>query len=416
MSDYPMLTGVDDARVAKVGGKAAILEEIVRRWPQANVPPFRVFADGVPWISSLDFEGRVFRASSELDLFGGCGLHNTFFGVTNYNYSSIVPKILKPSDMEQSRLKMFAASVGKKYTPPTVISQKEGKPTYWAVVMQHPNNPGTFIVTYSDGPSAESKDSTLAMFSRSEHSIRQNQIVPDRETHAAFCDGNVNLIGDRNSADKDVAELAVINYITIRDLNIVHPVWVSILEAGIYHDGTETYQFTPIRRRTPGSHEVAGNKLIFGACEPVKLPVVKLPSHTELEYYVRNSKGLENYSDFEEFIRETVATHGQFLIDFNLVPGLSWRYMQKVEERYPEGYLAIAPLDKYQEFDIPMTKAKAVLIDTTRPLLALNHSTSRLMHKAPVLVVDDMDTLRLNLATGNEVTFSCDGSNYSITS
>jgi len=33
MSKYPMLAGIDEARVDAVGGKATILEEVVKRWP-----------------------------------------------------------------------------------------------------------------------------------------------------------------------------------------------------------------------------------------------------------------------------------------------------------------------------------------------------------------------------------------------
>ena len=89
-----------------------------------------------------------------------------------------------------------------------------------------------------------------------------------------------------------------------------------------------------------------------------------------------------------------------------------WMYMQLVDERYPEGYLVMAPLDKRQQFDIAMRNAKAVIIQTQRdPLLALNHNTSRLIYKAPVLVVTDNVP---KIGTGERVTFSCDGSSYSL--
>jgi hypothetical protein len=396
MSKYPMLQGVDEDRVAEVGGKAAILEEIVKRWRRANIPEFRVCDKIRP---SVHFGYKVFRASSELDIFGGCGLHETYSEVSSFDYSEIAERILEPELTEKSRLEHFARSVGKEYRKPTIIMQEEGKPRFWAVVMQHPNNPDIYLVNYADGPSPECKRSFLGGY------ISRGG---DRETFSAVCDSSGNIQGEHFEEEhRDMIEMAVINHMVIEDLGIVHPDWASILEAGLYEDRTETYQFTPIRKRA-GKCDMPEEGVVIGKCDPVKLPVVNIPPIRDVGIYIEGYGSLSGYPDFKAFLKPILDKHGS-LIPPNAV---TWHYMEKIEARHPQGYIVVAKMDKDQEFDIGMKNAKAVIIDTPgHPLKILNHNGSRLMYKSPVLIAD---RLGKEIPTGEEVTFSCDGTNYSI--
>lgn len=182
MDKYPMLSGIDKDRVSKVGGKAAILEEILKRWPKAHIPPFKVFDDSEAHMGMLEDEKRIFRASSELDIFGGCGLHESFNSVTYNNADMVKREILERSKMMV--IEQFAESVGKKYKKPTIISQEERRPNYWGVMMQHPNDHNVFMVVYSDSPSLECKD---AFYLKRGLNINFND---GRKNYTALCDKN----------------------------------------------------------------------------------------------------------------------------------------------------------------------------------------------------------------------------------
>ena len=61
-----MLANVDEKRVLEIGGKAAILEEIVRRLgKKANVPGFSIYGENRGSVMSKG--DYVLRSSSELD-------------------------------------------------------------------------------------------------------------------------------------------------------------------------------------------------------------------------------------------------------------------------------------------------------------------------------------------------------------
>jgi len=57
-----MLVDVDEARVAKVGGKAAILEEILAKNPKANVPWFE-YVNDENYVLPNDGKIRILRES-----------------------------------------------------------------------------------------------------------------------------------------------------------------------------------------------------------------------------------------------------------------------------------------------------------------------------------------------------------------
>ena len=69
MAKFLMLVGVDQERVRRVGGKAAILEEILKRNPKANVPAFE-YVEKDDHAFPNDGKTRILRESGELDVFG----------------------------------------------------------------------------------------------------------------------------------------------------------------------------------------------------------------------------------------------------------------------------------------------------------------------------------------------------------
>ena len=82
--------------------------------------------------------------------------------------------------------------------------QEEGKPRFWAVVMQHPNNPDIYLVNYADGPSPERKISLVGGY------IGR---IGDRDTFSAVCDSSGNIQGeDFKEEHRDMIEMAVINH------------------------------------------------------------------------------------------------------------------------------------------------------------------------------------------------------------
>lgn len=408
MSKYPMLVGVDEARVDAVGGKAAILEEVVRRWPTHNVPPFVILGEGN---GSLPFGERVYRTSSPLDVLGGCGLSETMSGANDYNRTWFAEHLKKLASDSRERIKYFARSIGHpELATSAMIIQAQKSPQFWAVAMRHPNNASLILVNYATGPSPESK--TASLFS--ELGKGQPLIAsPNRETYTAlYDDSKGKLVYASDAVQNDIVELAAINYELLEDLGIVSPEWTSIAELGV-DKSTSTFQFTPIRKKVHGEHAVLEDVLVFGTSSPERLPIVKIPTHNAVEEYIRSGVGLDSYPDFKDFVSRIRESQGNFVeILLDIIPGIFYGYMGKTEEKYPGGYIVSADMDKRQEFDIPMRNARAVIMKTGfNPLNALNHSVSRLFYKSPVLVLAEQVP---SLETGRLVEFSCDGSSYSL--
>jgi hypothetical protein len=284
---------------------------------------------------------------------------------------------------------------------PTVMSQVQGKPRYWCTVIQHPNNPKYFLILYSNSPSLECKNAVLGG--------KSNWTFYSRDTQSfiANSDGEVIQDGDIDPTNRQFVEWAVLNYQMIDCLEIVDDGWVSIMEAGLYQDYIETYQFTPIRRKMDFSVELSEGNLIFGACDKSKLPVVKVPPFVDVASYVEGNRDLKEYPDFEKFARPILRVNGPY----TPVTSLYWGFMKAMDGKFPEGYIVLARIDSKQEFDITMRNAKAVLIDSPRdPLCSLDHKLSRILYKVPVVIVDDLS----NKSLGRRATLSYDGSTYSI--
>lgn len=404
-----MLVGVDEDRVAKVGGKAAILEEILRRWPQANIPTFEVFEQTDPIRYERNRGKVILRASSELDVFGGFGLHDSYSGISSLTSAwRSFGKIKEPDALDAQRISLYAKSVGRESSSIAAIQQSQGKPLYWALVMEHPNNPDFYLIAYSTLQSIETKTDGLL-----QHLRGRNPDFFSRAQFHAIWNEKLGVQGELDDiVGQDAVNMAVKNHRALQGLKIIHPDYVSISEIGIYKDRVETYQFTPVRKRFGTKSDVAPDKLILGGLETTELPVVMIPYFDSVEGYIQLGKGLELYPNFKDFIQPSLDEHGRSILEFGYTPVLFWRYMSEVEEKYPHGYLVMTEQDLMEQFDITMRNAKAVLLKTYKaPTLALNHNTSRLAYKTPVLVVG---LIRDNLEDGQVVKFSSDGSSYSI--
>lgn len=423
MPKYPMLQGVDEERVFKIGGKAAILEEIIKKWPGANVPPFEIVGEGM--LSRWGDVARIFRTSSELDIFGGCGLFDTYRGVTRRDFSKVIQKMKEQEGGEYGgqnpKILAFAESVGRKLKNLAIISQLEGNPEYWATVMQHPNNPDVHLVNYSTRHSPECKEPLF-----------DGQCLSGigGNTYTAICIDGIAIQGELESDGHDnLVEMVSFHHTLVDVLEIVSDEWVSILEAGICldpagHFSTQTYQFTPIRKKLGFKCDIPEDKLIFGACDEMKLPVVNIPARINVSTYIaeRNEYDcpLKDYPQFREFVKADKHVDrysgGGPIGDYDTANMLAdmvfLSYIKFIEQKYPQGYMILFKSTKDQSFDVGVTNAKAVLLNTGRnPLELLNHNLSRLICKAPVLVVGPV---KKEIPTGEMATFSCDGSGYSI--
>ena len=396
-----MLVGVEEDRVSQVGGKAAILEEIIRRCPDANAPSFNIF-EGNNVIINPSEGRRVVRASSDLDLFGGCGLHNTYIGVS-YNENPALDRAIRiPDSISQERIRFFAESIGRGPKPPVWISQVMGNPMYWVIVLEHPNRPNNFLINYSITPSNETY-------------INAHLQLPGKLTRSAILGSDMTLRGEVDVSDTTAFYLAVKKYLNLRDSGIVHKDWTSIFEGGLYPDyRMETYQFTPIRRRLEIPVSDVSNLLVFGASDEVELPVVLVPDFVRADNFKKGRDGLEDFPDFRDYgnawLRNPSVRNVPDVFPTEL---MFWLYMQNIDKRFPEGYIVITDLFQKQEFDIPMKNARVVLINSSSrpPVDSLNHSISRLIYKVPVLVVGELTEMA---RTGDRVKFSCDGSTYKL--
>src|SRR3989338_10552172 len=116
MAKYPMLSGMDEQRVQQVGGKAAILEEIVKRWPQANIPPFTTEEDSF-------FGKAILRASSELDVLGGFGLYPTYTDIPPSWLNETYSRIRNLDENTEARIQVFCESIGMEMPSYSVILQ-----------------------------------------------------------------------------------------------------------------------------------------------------------------------------------------------------------------------------------------------------------------------------------------------------
>jgi hypothetical protein len=415
MNQYPMLADIDPERVSKVGGKAAILERILQKWPAANIPPFIVHDSPESFERQILPFPLVLRTSSELDVFGGCGLFDTYHNVESYNYTNLANNLNNWYESPDVKVRDFAKNIGIDYKMPTMISQMQGQPHYWVIVLQHPNNPNVHIINYSRRPSKETKKVSDKLF--------------EKQTYSALCidgkfaAGNLEL----DSHDK-LVEIACMHHQRVDALGIIDNDWVSILESGIsiFPDGTvnmEIYQFTPLRKKTDVNCDVNEQALIFGQCSDICLPVVYMPTRLMLKDYMIEkdtnyiSQEKEIYPDditkiCDEIIyRHLRGKHSGPDEILNVLSDLAMdSYASFIDKKYNKGYLLLCEEGTYG-FDINITKARAVIIDTHRGIEMLNHDISRMICKAPVLV---MDTVSIGVPAGRNVHFSCNGSEYSI--
>src|SRR3989344_1939729 len=421
MVEYPMLVGVDEARVKQVGGKAAVLEEILRRWPEAPVPSFRVYANGErPHFPPLG-KTQIYRASSELDLFGGCGILNTVADVISYSYvDEAIDKILNPDSYIESKIRLFAESIGRESASPAIISQEQTKPNNWVIVFEHPNHEGAYLINYSTRPSAETI-SAVTMHKKTPVGFTFGATYKNGKVKIRDETGNV-LPGQ--TQDERLVREAVKLYEKLKSLEIVSPKLTSIMEAGISYDGTTyLYQLTPIRQRVSNVKSLPKNSAIFGVCEPLTLPVVAIPSHYSVRVYMDGIKeALEYFRDVGDFLDRMLEHYtvigeddaAKVLMSVLKPDELIWEYMRHVEERFPEGYIIVVPIvDKQQTFDIPMTNAKAgIIYHPTDPAILLNHDISRLIAKLPIMVISGKE--QDIFETGEMIRFQSDGSTYSL--
>ncbi len=408
MKEYPMLEDIDEARVNKVGGKLAILERILEKDPSTPIPKIlKKYENEAPWISSIDFDKRMFRASSDLDVFGGCGIHETFRGVNTLNFRESAKAILEPEDEEKAGLKLFSQSVGREYKKPTIFSQVQGSPEMWGTLLQHPENPEVILVAYSDSPSLESKDALTG----------SNRSFYVRDTYTAIyhCQ-NGNLDGNSREEDKKMLDLAVLTQLVLQDLKIVSSDWASILEFGIYPEKIEVYQLTPIRKISKQRSQISEDKLVIGNSTKAELPVVKIPKWSDVGLYQKLKEKGNLDPHFIDYFENIEMEHGTFSASLLPADMIIWMYMFDVERECPGGYIAIVDMEARQKFDLPVKNARAVLVNTHRPpITSLDHNVSRLIYKSPVLIVDDIeDRLEKKFKTGEKATFSCNGSNYSL--
>ena len=412
MTRYPMLSGMDEQRVQQVGGKAAILEEILKRWPEAPIPPLEVHEFSKP---NYRYP-QLLRASSELDIFGGCGLLTT---VSVYNTTSLdtgYENIKSPDFTTKEKIEKFAESIGKSYTSSSVILQDQMMPNYWVIVMEHPNDSGTYLINYSTGPSLELTRTVDEVY----------EFLDRGNYQAIYQNGSVKIIqGPKKSAfPKNVIlksmEQAVETYQHLDSLKIVSPDWVSIFEGGA-HIGSkmDVYQFTPIRRKTPtGIAKIeAYEDIFFGKADLEDFPIVNLPHSFDVDIYAHHRDGsLTGYPHFKKWFDPKVD---HYQLNGKYVPIRSSEkflmdYIEDSEIQYPGGYILLCHEDQRQDFDLVIKNAKAAILQMTHdPIASLNHDVSRLIAKISGLVLSSADINSYD--TGNKVDLYLDGTEYKIT-
>ena len=227
-----------------------------------------------------------------------------------------------------------------------------------------------------------------------------------------------------NESDRGLLEMGAIAYLCLEGAGVINPDWVGLAEIGLFQESggrehIEIFQFVPIRPRGVHYETVSSAPLIFGACEEQCLPVVRVPESRWVEAIVSagGDTGDETaFPNFLEFARPFFDQWKNVISSLSesahkaLCAGLSLKYMKEVERRYPEGYLVLAGPDKGQIWDLQVSNARVVMIDcgARDPATALTHSLSRLLYKAPVLIVGNVPYTE----TGEYVKIACDGQSY----
>lgn len=405
-----MLAGVDEARVKLVGGKAAVLEEIVRRWPDAPIPKFTVHTDNPPTLSST----QIYRTSSELDLFGGCGLYNTVADVTRSHAGSAFERVMKYDNFDETAIQIFAESVGREVGGYAIISQEQRNPPLWVSIMEHPNKRGLYLINFAMGPSAETID------------IITGKPIGKRGRvfGAVYDNGKIRFSKDDDDPSfkpRGFTELVEV-FQKINSLGIIAEDWVSIMEAGFYYgDGVDVYQLTPLRKRHSEGSPFGRQATVFGGTETVTLPVVRIPKTIEVYDYIQDYESqLVGNEDFKRFLSDSTVDLASFLrlrknaSPVNAANIFALSYVQNVvEQMHPNGYIVLMDADATQIFDVAMTNAKAVIVyDYRDAATILNHGISRLIAKVPVVVVSQKTSERL--AISGNARFQSDGSIYKL--
>ncbi len=407
---YPMINGIEDDYIHEFGGKFSILEAIARDCSVISVPVFAMIERDKPHLPL--FGAQVLRTSSNLDILGVFGLTESIYDVINYGVSdpsgfsesgALIKRIMQSdssheSSLNHTRLTQFASTRGLDAGPLRVFAQKQVECNYWALVMEHPNNEGVFLVNVSTTPSYETFRNIGAS------SIFLTGVSHSRCNWGGYYSLDDGLVGEFPPGSQEFIEKAVFDHMVIYDLDIVSTSWASIAEMGFSNDGVSLFQYTPVHRKD-GTHDINYSKIIIGSLPQQRLPIVRLPSLREVFAY--DGVGLDEFPDFKE--------HADSFLERQCLAKeyIFWSYMKGIGDRYPDGYIVLADLaaDSKIEFDITMGGCKAALLRGD-PKRALCHSASRLMYGCSVVVVDK--DLPSDLKTGAIVNFGCDGSSYTI--
>lgn len=389
MTSYPMMSeSTDIERLEEIGGKAYILETILDKWSKAPIPKFKIY----PEISDVRKKG-LYRASSILDVLGGFGLTDSVF--VDYPNDALVAACLVVDP--RSDFYNYAHSIGVEAPRPTLMVQEYNAPVAWALMMEHPNNRNILVINYNDVPTGEIRTS--------EGKRMHLRTTP----HTAYYDGNIHKISSMNKDDDHMINGWVETYFKLRDLNIISTEWIGIAELGWDYGTSELYQWTPIRKRNPAN--VSISPLIFGSMEKVSLPYISMTFHSiDWGRYMDDPK-----HELNAFaIKEAAGDSGMLGAMKNNTRLFIQSYIDHLDKTYPDGYIIADNFwtNENIPFDITMKNAKVAILNTTRRSLELlNHDISRLIYKAPCLMVGDIDMP--SVKNHSLVEFSCDGENYS---
>jgi hypothetical protein len=390
MKTFSMLEDIDFDRLKVIGGKAAILERIIQKMPNAPIPHFQMVDEKGYFVANSN-QNHALRSSSLLDVFGGCGLFETYLNVNKHNLDSVLDKLYRERlIITDGKVELFAESISQEPDTPKLMSQVQGSANNWGTMMRHPDLDDVVLVAYSDSPSRESKNASLSL---SALKTSLSQFGRQRTDYAVIKDGSITETGAGQNANAAITA-AYNMYKALEDLDVVSDDWVSIMEFGFSDSGLELYQFTPIRKKSSSNMGYSKDNLIFGKSEKCILPVVLMPNKYGINLYVSGRCDLNDYPHFEAFIRAEVEEYRDLIMHCPQEP-LLWNYVRAMDLKYPDGYIVLARTENNQDFDIPMRNAKAVFLGYEGyqglPKL-LNHSISRLIAKSPLLVVSSMDS------------------------
>ncbi|MGV8151144.1 MAG: hypothetical protein ACP5NV_05430 [Candidatus Woesearchaeota archaeon] len=393
MNKYPMMDeSVDIERLETIGGKAYILEEILRRWPDAPIPKFEVPDNGLN-----NFGTGFYRASSILDVFGGFGLTDSVLVNTSRDSKAAYCMIIDP----KREFYKYADSVNISPKRPRLMIQEFVNPAKWALIMEHPNKKNLLLINYSGRPSGDIR-------------TVQSKIIGNDNSKTFYYDGKIHAVDHNDYEYSYGLEKGIEQYFKLRDLGIINNEWVCIAELGIFSSESIIYQWSPIKKRVDNVHSSV-SPLIMGSLDKTVLPVINIDTHPHSITRDLQTSGTEISVFFNEFLKEInedrLTMKNIFINDPNF---LIREYINSIEKKYSDGYILLSHgwNSGNIPFDISMKNAKSIIIGTHREGLGmLNHDISRMIYKTPCLILGDVDIPHLG---GSLLEFSCDGKNYEI--